>query len=240
MLHAAIDGAFREIAHLHARMSFQSPESDLSAIGRLREGESRAIDPSTAACLEAALRLAADSGGAFDPVLPENGARWRDLVLDGTSIHVRRPLRLDLSGIAKGFAVDRACDRLREAGVATGVVNAGGDLGLFGGDGETIALRPHDAAPPAAVRVADGALASSDVRGSWAEYDGPRHRDGRTGLPLAGGFVSVAAPLCRDADALTKVVLAMGGSARPLLASRDAIAYVLDPEAGWWSVGGEP
>lgn len=172
----------------------------------------------------------------FDPVLPGEGSCWRDLVLDDRRVSVRRRLRLDLSGVAKGFAVDRACDRLREAGAISGLVNAGGDLRVFGG-GETIALSPRHSATPAAVWVEDGALASSDVAGSTDEYGEPQHRDGRTAKAVHFGFVSVAAPLCADADALTKVVLAVGNNAAPLLASRGAVAYAHGIRKGWYRIG---
>ncbi len=234
----AIEAAFDEIAHIHERMSFQSPHSDLAAIGRLRAGETCRVDPRTATCLAAALLLAEESDGVFDPVVAGDGASWQDVALAGATVRARRPLRLDLSGIAKGAAVDRACDRLSDA-CASGLVNAGGDLRLFGPAGETIVLTTRHAAPPAGVYVENGALASSDAAGSIEEYGEPQHRDGRTGAVITVGFVSVAAPLCRDADALTKVVLALGGAAEPLLVSRGAVAYLHDPRKGWWCVGGE-
>lgn len=238
----AVDGAFAAIEHVHARMSFQSPDSDLAAIGRLRAGEACALDPATARCLAAALALADESAGVFDPVLPGDGAHagacWRDLRLEGETARVARPLRVDLSGIAKGFAVDRACAVLRGAGIVAALVNAGGDLAAFG-RAETIALHPRHATPAAAVTIADCALASSDVAGSRAEYGLAQHRDGRTGAAVRDRFASVVAPCCTAADALTKVVLALGADAAEALARRRAVAYLHDAAEGWRTIGDE-
>jgi thiamine biosynthesis lipoprotein len=241
---AAIDQAYAAIAHVHHRMSFQSAASDLAAIARLRPGEEAVIDHATAACLGRALAFAEASGGAFDPVLPENGASWRDLRLQGVRIAVRRTLRLDLSGIAKGYAVDRACERLAAADLVAAMVNAGGDLRTFGPE-ETVTLTPSGPAAPVAVLLQDGALASSDVIGSLAEYGVVQHRDGRAAPSSAAApfptpaFVSVAAPCCTDADALTKIVLAMGDDAAALLRAHDAVAYVHQPDRGWRTIGCE-
>ncbi|USI74809.1 FAD:protein FMN transferase [Sphingomonas morindae] len=234
---AAIAHAFAAIAHIHSRMSAQSPRSDLAAIARLAPGETATLDPETAACLAEALALADASRGVFDPVLPEaGGADWRDLVLQGGQVRVRRRLRIDLSGIAKGYAVDRACTLLQEAGLASALVNAGGDLRCFG-PAEIVALRPYAPAPPAAIEIENGALASSDVAGSLAEYGAACHRHGRTARPMPPGFVSVVAPRCVDADGLTKLVLAESEAAIPLLQSRAAIAYLHRPDGDWRVIG---
>jgi FAD:protein FMN transferase len=52
-----------------------------------------------------------------------------------------RPAQLDLGGIAKGFAVDRAIQALKAHGAHCGQVNAGGDLRVFGTQGWPIRLR---------------------------------------------------------------------------------------------------
>ena len=59
-----------------------------------------------------------------------------------TSVRYRRPgVKIDLGGIAKGFAVDRAVDVLQEHGLTRGLVNAGGDLAAFGPYLDLIYLR---------------------------------------------------------------------------------------------------
>jgi thiamine biosynthesis lipoprotein len=73
------------------------------------------------------------------------------------------PLRLDLGGIAKGYAVDRALAALRAAGCRRGLVNAGGDLAVFGADGHCVVIRNHGR--DSIVELNNAALATSDVCG---------------------------------------------------------------------------
>src|SRR4029078_3507060 len=56
------------------------------------------------------------------------------------------PLSLDLGGLAKGFAVDRAVEALQLDGVSSAVVNAGGDVRVFGARSSTIHVR-HPSCP---------------------------------------------------------------------------------------------
>lgn len=236
----AVESAFAAIALVEARMSAYRDDSDLAAVARLDAGERAAIHPLTARCLWLALALARASDGAFDPVVPApagapRAASWRDLRVARGAVAVTRPLRLDLGGIAKGYAVDRAIAALRRAGVAAATVNAGGDLRSYGAD-EWVALAPRHPAPPGAVLIADGALASSDVVASAEDRGAPQHREPVTGAPLPPAFASVAAPRCAVADALTKVVLARGAAAGPLVARLRARAFLHRPGRAWQEI----
>ncbi len=241
VLAAAVEAAFARITLIHRLMSFQEAGSELTAINAGAARTRMALHPLTQSCLGRAIRIAELSGGVFDPVLaeadaPQTRPSWRDVDLTDAGVRFAAPLRLDLSGIAKGFAVDEARLALQEAGAATGVINAGGDLAVFGETEETVALRPHAPCEPAVVIIADGALASSDPATSRAQHGAGQHHDGRTGAPVVGRFASVAAPLCIDADALTKVVLAMGEAASSVLSSLGARAWLHD-DRGWTAIG---
>ncbi len=73
------------------------------------------------------------SEGRFDPCVPEQRGCMSDVDLPEPEVVVlRRQIALDLGGIAKGFAVDRAVERLTSAGCVAGEVNAGGDVRVFG------------------------------------------------------------------------------------------------------------
>src|SRR5437764_6578478 len=116
----AIGHAFAAIERVHHAMSAQESTSD---IARLRAGRRFALDPWTRRVLERAeeIRLATD--GLFDCAACD----------------------YSLDGIAKGFAVDRAVECLQDAGIAAGVVNAGGDLRVFGDAPQEIYVRlPQD------------------------------------------------------------------------------------------------
>jgi FAD:protein FMN transferase len=210
-LHAAVDAAFAAIGEIHALMSYQDRQSEVSRLNRLAVEHPQPVDARTFRVLQAALEFARRSGGAFTPcVWPrlhgEESSSWRDVdLLDGGLVGFRRPLRIDLSGIAKGFAVDAAVECLQALGLENVVVNAGGDLRVSGPQQQEVRLR-NPAAPSQhahTVLLRNAALATS------AAYFAPSALiNGHSGEPYAGNSsVSVRAPTCMSADALTKVVL---------------------------------
>lgn len=249
--------AFESIARVHRLMSFHEAGSELSELNRSAHRRPVAISTDTLAVLGAALDVAHRSAGAFDPTVaaatvragalpppegappPEPHADWRDVELDAArgTVRFRRPLWLDLGGIAKGYAVDVASDVLRSGGVPQSCIDAGGDLRVFGPDVETVALDPGPGARHVAraVRIRNGSIASSGQAGASRparrttalHFDPPRRR--RT----AGLFVSVQAEQCMLADALTKVVLARGRAAGGLLARFGARAAICSPTLSW-------
>jgi len=228
----AIEAAFAEIAAVHRLMSFHEPGSDLARLHRACVGEAVTIDARTAEVLRCALRVAGLSAGAFDPAvavravacgslpwpdspyLADAQASWRDIEwLDAQRIRLRKPLWLDLGGIAKGYAVDRAIEILVEAGATQACVNAGGDLRVSGSRAEQVTLRISRCDAVHTVELRDGAIASSAAASLFA-------RD-RSALPTGYADcigVSIAAPSCMLADALTKVAL---------LADADVVAATL-------------
>jgi thiamine biosynthesis lipoprotein len=246
----AVEAAFAEIARVHRLMSFHERESDVSRANREARAAPVQVDPSTVEVLRFAQDLSRRSDGVFDvtvaPILVRSGAlprpegapepdvraTWRDIEIDAASSTVRfaRPLWIDLGGIAKGYAVDSAIEVLRRRGMKAGCVNAGGDVRAFG-ESQTILLRAPwpDRAP--VVTLEEGALASS-AAGEGA----PVHFDDRREPARACDFATVLAPTCMAADALTKLVLAEGAAAEPLLKRYGAHAILRGP-AGWTRLG---
>jgi thiamine biosynthesis lipoprotein len=239
---SAIDEAFGEIAAVHRLMSFHSPDSDVSRLHRDGARTPVRVDPRTIDVLAFALTLARESMGRFDPTvaaelvragflpkpcnapLPARDATWRDIeIVDREHVRFARPLWIDLGGVAKGYAVDRATDRLHAHGVATALVNAGGDLRRIGLGTQTVHVRDPDS-PTRLIpllELGEGAVATSagyfERRTSEGRSVGP-HFDGATRVPIDPALsVSVLADTCMVADALTKVVLADRVCAEPLL-----------------------
>jgi thiamine biosynthesis lipoprotein len=118
-------------------------------------------------------------------------------------------VRVDLGGIAKGYAVDKAIEAMREARVAGGMVDVGGDLRCFGRPpaGQTWSVQVRDP-------FASGVLGKFQLKGSavctsggytrFVEIDGRRYGhivDPRTGLPVDHvASVTVVAPTALAAD----------------------------------------
>jgi len=188
-----IDAAFDAVAEVQAALSRFDPGSDVARFNALPAGHAIEAGADACAVLGAAARLARSSGGRFDVAL--GSGRWR---LDGCRlVKIDAGTRLDLGGIAKGHAVDRAVAALQRAGARAGHVNAGGDLRTFGAAGLLLQLRDETTGGVRPLgRLHDGAFATSrfapDSRSRLAGGGGERH-------------VSVLAEECLWADALTKL-----------------------------------
>ena len=251
LLGRGIEAGFDAIARVNRLMSFHDPESDVSRMNREAFPKGVSVHPWTWQVMKAAKRFAEESHCAFDitvaplltkwKYLPERCYRFspnstsRDIFLRRDyEVFFRRALIVDLGGIAKGFAVDRAVEALKKNGVKTGIVNAGGDLRAFGPAWQSVYLR-HPANPTrfaGAVRLRERAMATSGI------YFERRKHDGHYVSPLVDGrrgqtareliSVSVAAAECMVADVLTKVVFALRAKAVGLLARYRADALLLE------------
>ena len=250
-----IEDAFAAIAQVQRALSAQDAASELTRVNGLAHCGPQPISGAFRAVLACALDMAQRTCGGFDPtigglmcdlgLLPKHSshdrrASWRDVHLDHGGVSFARPLLLDFGGIAKGYAVDRAIDALRDAGAVAASVNAGGDIRVFGGGIDTVHVRTGGARCVALplVELADGAVATSAygsqrrrVAGRWATP----LIDARFGLPsMTTRTVSVVAPQCMVADALTKVVALRGATSAAVLASYGAEAIVLTPVKERW------
>jgi FAD:protein FMN transferase len=250
-LQHAVDQGFAAVARVERLMSFHDRKSDVGRVNRLAHRVAVRVHPWTWHVLRSAQKMSLATRGVFDITvggelvrtgyLPRfNGPRadprvsWHDVeLLPGHRVRFRRPLYIDLGGIAKGFAVDRAVARLRACAVDACLVNAGGDLRAFGAVPRRIHLR-DPANPGALIPFADivsGALATS------AAYFSRSLWRGRTISPVIDGLrrrptatlssASVAAPTCMLADALTKLVLLRGPRAQGLIRRLGGRPFIL-------------
>ncbi len=130
----------------------------------------------------------------------------------GSRVRLAAPLTLDLGGIAKGYAVDQAVAVLRRAGVMRGVVNAGGDLRVFGDVAVPVQVRHPEKTGVffALGGLRDCALATSALTYSarrWRGQDVGALVDPRTGQPCGHGVsITVWVRSAWLADGLTKVL----------------------------------
>lgn len=258
LAHSAIGAAFDEIAEVHRLMSFHEPASDITRLNQRAAEAPVAVDARTSMVLALALEIAEATSGAFDITIaerlvawgklprppeapdPDPAASWRDIeLLPDHRVRFHRPLWIDLGGIAKGFAVDRAIERVADERSVRWIVNAGGDLRVSGDGAEAVVLQtdlPGDQCV-AVIELEDASLASSSGRAENGHRD-RTHVDGRARLAVGTNtFVSVVAQECAVADALTKCVLALGTGANRVLREYEATAFLQDHHGTWRRIG---
>jgi len=249
-LHTAIDEAFAAICAVHRLMNFHDPASDVGRLNVRAAHKPLRVHPWTRRVLLAAGNFARETDGAFDITAAASGrdsdffpegiagklrGDWRDIILTANgSVHFRRPLLIDLGGIAKGFAVDRATEALLRGGARGGVINAGGDLRVFGPEPHIVDLR-HPLDPGLRARriaLRDGSLATSVAQNGEVDFANQRpFIDGRTRVSILNRMsATICAHNCMTADALTKIVLAMRHEARPILRNNRARAFLFSGE----------
>ena len=227
-LEPAFEAAFEAILAVQASLSRFDAHSDVCRFHALACGAAMRLRPASRQVLMAAADLQDASDGLFDISLGTAPDGWR---LDGEVLRkTHAQVRLDLGGIAKGHAVDVAVQALIGHGCTAGWVNAGGDLRAFGAVSLPVHLRDEDdgGVRPFAM-LQDGAFASSHfgTGARMALFNGAKRakRAKRAARHPGHDGVSVAAPLCLWADALTKVVALAGDSAAALLARYGATAW---------------
>ncbi|MEZ4215958.1 MAG: FAD:protein FMN transferase [Myxococcota bacterium] len=266
---AALVAARADVELLEARYSRYRPDSIVAAINRAAAaGGAVDVDDETATLLDYAQACFAQSDGRFDVTSGVLRRAWRfdrGALPDAACIEAllprvgwdrvdwRRPrlafpvagMEIDFGGIVKEYAVDRVLAQLlRARGVASAMVNLGGDVAVGGArpDGAPwrIGIRhPRDRdAVLATVALRAGALATSGDYERCLEVDGVRYGhilDPRSGWPVARmASVSVVADLCVVAGSVATIgMLADADGPAWLAASGLAHAWTdVDGEVG--------
>jgi FAD:protein FMN transferase len=255
------DSAECEFHRLEALLSRFNPASELSLLNA--EGTIEAGDD-LLAVVELALDARRRTGGRFDPTVHDalvaaGYDRSFELIAGGSAagavVTTPRPamnaggvrisagrieldpgVRLDLGGIAKGYAVDRAVGLLAPLGPS--LVNAGGDLAVSGipdaGVWPVGVETPHG---PLTLGLGHGALATSGSdRRRWRAGSETRHHliDPRTGEPSDSDLlrVTVAAPTAVEAEVLAKAFFLAGEHAAAAEADALGVPALLVTEDG--------
>jgi FAD:protein FMN transferase len=172
-----------------------------------------------------------DAVNALLPLVGWQHVRWRER-------RIELPIagmELDFGGFGKEYAADRAATVLQQHGVRHGMVNLGGDIRLVGpradGSGWSLGIQHprDDRGLLATLMLGSGALATSGDYERYFERDGIRYchvLNPRTGWPVNGWrSVSVVAPACLAAGALTTIAMLMGEKALAFLADQ-AVGYL--------------
>lgn len=253
------------LASVDEAMSTYRPSSELSQFNALGAEESMVLSVDTATVVALALQLARDSGGAFDPTVGPLVDRWGfgpgkalSSVPDASELAELRTrvgyvhldfdpeartlskdvagLRLDLSAVAKGFAVDKVAQALSHAGFADYMVEVGGELRVAGETEMERLWRVAIEAPNSEQRKIHEVLAldaramatSGDYR-NFVVVDGVRYAhtiDPRTARPVVHTLASVTVveQTCARADALATALNVLGPIHGPEFAEKEGIA----------------
>jgi FAD:protein FMN transferase len=227
----AINEAFSAIKQVQDLMSFHHPSSELNIINQKSHLESIALHPWTVDVLKIAQEVHQYSNGLFNcgvgqrlvtaGLLPRHidlsqhqlGGIEDICFRDSQLITSTKPLCLDLGGIAKGFAVDKAVESLISCGIEAACVNAGGDLRVFGQTPKLIHIR-NPSRPTQLIDIGslqNGAIATSGLYFSrrdqlQSHIINPFAQDqSEVHLHFSDSY-SIVAKECVYADALTKVL----------------------------------
>ncbi|QQS47073.1 MAG: FAD:protein FMN transferase [Acidobacteriota bacterium] len=253
-----VDEAFNEIDRIDRLMSNYKPSSELSRINREAGHGPVAIDPELFDFIELCLSYSERSEGAFDITVGALMKTWgffraegrlpsdaeieaarkktgyRHVILNQNGKTIRfdvQGLELDLGGIGKGYAVDRAVEVLRRHGITRALVNGCGST-IYGlgapedAQGWEIEIEdPLDHRKTARkIRLQNQALSVSGGYGKYFEVNGVRYShilDPRNGRPARGvSSVAVITATGVDGDALDNVFYVLGPRRSRELAAR--------------------
>jgi thiamine biosynthesis lipoprotein len=247
----AVEAVRAEFERVDAVMSNWRTESELSLLNRRAASGPHAVrDPGLFRCIESALDHARRSGGAFDPTvgplvrlwgfrpfaprvpseeeigraLASVGSRRVAIDPEGRTVRFLVPgVEIDLGGIAKGFALDRARDALERHGAVSGLLDLGGNLLGWrsppGGRAWRVGIRAPDLHETmvATIDIVDRAVATSaDYENSFTSGGASYGHllDPASGRPAVTDVLSATAiaETGLDSDALSTALFVAGSS----------------------------
>lgn len=236
----AIDRAFEELLRLEEQLSFFKPDSDVGRINRGAYAKPVKISHETGLLVQQALHWSWVTGGLFEPGLgkvtdvwdvkhrtePPEEYSWKRLAgrefykkirVDLSADHawvrfLSSDVKIDLGGIAKGYAADRARFVLRENGIDQALINLGGDVAALGSkDGDAWKIGIRDPGRPSEITrvlsLKNQAVATSGTYEQYFIFNGHLYHhliDPRRAQPGPEGFrsLTIMTEACRNADAL--------------------------------------
>lgn len=271
-LEAEILGA---LADVDALASTWRDDSEITALNAAQSTDWIVVSAALCAALERSWAVSRASGGAFDAtigplvnlwgfgpdgrvIVPPSESRIEEemqhvgydkLELDCDANRVRKSdpqIYVDLSGWAKGYAVDEVADLLAERQLANFLVEVGGEMRVSGHNSEArnwaVAIEAPSSSrriPQSVIRITDTGVATSGDYRNYFEYDGISYShtiDPRTGKPVTHDLsaVTVLQASAAFADAMATALLVLGPEDGPELAENLGIAayFLIRAESG--------
>ena len=245
---ARIDEAIAEVQRIEKLLTTYSDSSQTNLINAMAGLKPVVVDKEIFDLIERSLRISALTQGAFDITygsidkrlwnfdknmtsLPDEQTakamvrliNFRNVILDRPNQTVflkEKGMRIGFGGIGKGYAADCAKAVMKRAGVASGIVNAAGDLTVWGSqpDGKPWTIGIADPSKKysslASVNLTNTAVATSGNYEKFAIIDGVKYShtiDPKTGYPVRGiKSVTIICSSAEIADAMATPVMVMG------------------------------
>ena len=272
---SAVEAAFAELRNVDKLMSDYKSDSEISRVNRDAFRSPVKVSNATFEVLQKAIYFSELSDGAFDVTVGPLVDIWRQaaeansipteaelqqagskvgyekLLLDANEMSVRfdaEGMRLDLGGIAKGYAIDKAIEAMQKEGAIGGMVDIGGDIRCFGvpTKGKThwlIGLQDPNKAQDwlaagetsLVLKLRDEAIATSGDYRRFVLVDGQKYshivniKTGRGSKGLSS--VTIICKNAIDADALATAVSVMGPQKALAMIEKlpDAEAILISP-----------
>ncbi|MFP4562002.1 MAG: FAD:protein FMN transferase [Spirochaetia bacterium] len=245
----AFEEVFGRIEEIESRMSVNISDSEVSRINRTAGKRPIEVSEDTLYVIQRGLKVSRLSGGAFDitvgPLVNLWGIGTEDArvpgddeiesllpLVDYRKVHVNEAertvfleepgMRIDLGGVAKGYAADEAVRILKRLGVSRGIIDFGGNIELFGEkpgrEPWRIGIQKPDADRGSYVGIAEVGEVAVVSSGSYERYfieGGTRYHHilkPSTGYPVRNSLesVSVVYPGSTEADALSTAAFSLG------------------------------
>ncbi len=270
-------GIQEKLTQLDALMSTYQPDSELSRFNRFDRNDWFDVSEETALVIDQAVQIGKLTGGAFDVTVgllvdlwhfgPENGTpdtvpsdeqiveAKRKTGLHHIHVHhlpsailkMQPDIAIDLSGIAKGFAVDWVAEHLERKEIKNYLIEIGGELRASGRNQRGRPWRVAVESPVAETRkiqrttlLCNTAMATSGDYRNYFESGGQLYShiiDPRSGRPVEHRLVSVTVfdPSCTRADALATALMVLGPDAGYRFAVREKIRvlFIIKTDAGF-------
>ncbi|MGB2532661.1 MAG: FAD:protein FMN transferase [Porticoccaceae bacterium] len=254
----------RLLSKVDRSMSTYKDESEISRFNRLSVGQTQKISSEFAEVVRISQKIWHQSNGAFDPTIGPLVDLWgfgpvdregqvpssesieqvlsnvgfESIVLEDLTLSKLAPVALDVSAVAKGYAVDLVANHLEMLALPDYLVEIGGEIRVSGTnpDGQPwrIALEQPQlfAAVDRVIEISDSAIATSGDYRNYFEKDGVRYShtiDPRTGMPIRHKLasVSVIAESCAEADAWATALSVMGAVESKKLANQLGLAVYM-------------
>jgi len=243
-----VEAAFEKLRNIDEMMSYRAEASQLSGLNRQAHKGPVKVSEELFEVLSVAVKYSRKTDGTFDVTIGPVVDLWRKAEKDGKkptedavaqarskvgyeklilnednkTVQFRIDgMRLDLGGIAKGYAIDLAVEAMKAGGAVGGMVDVGGDIRCFGKplgpkDNWLVGLQDPDAEGGIlmVLKLGDMAVATSGDYQRFVLIDGQRYShilDPATNLAVRElSSVSIIAPAAVDADALATAVSVMG------------------------------